>query len=95
LYNLHLKNLFYISKILHVKTRTQLRLGILDSIDVGGEDEEAVNIDCHYNKHSIVILSKDTMIRYALSETQRLKLNANLLVPLLASLFEFIKYIIL
>ena len=67
----------------------------MNSVDVGGEDEEVVNIDYHYNKHSIVILSKDTIIRYALSETQRLKLNVNLLVPLLASLFEFIKYIIL
>ena len=73
---------------------TQLKLGMLDSVELGREDEEIINIYCHYNKCSIVILDKDTMIGHALSETQRLKLNANLFVPLLASLFESIECMI-
>ena len=92
--DLHLKNLFCIPKILHVKTRTQLRLGMLDNVELGREDEKIINIYCHYNKCPIVILDKDTVIGHAPSETQRLKLNANLFVPLSASLFEFVECMI-
>ena len=49
--------------------RTQLRLGMLDSVELGREDEEIINIYCHYNKCPIVILDKDTVIEHALSET--------------------------
>ena len=93
MHDLYLKNLFCIPKILYVKTRTQLRLGMLDSVELGREDEKIINIYCYYNKCSIVIL-KNTVIGHAPSETQRLKLNMNLLVPLLASLFESIECMI-
>ena len=65
---------------------------MLDSIELRREDEKIINIYCHYNKCPIIIFNKDTMIGHAPSETQRLKLNVNLLVPLLASLFESIEY---
>jgi len=41
----------------------------LDSVELGREDEEIINIYCHYNKCPIVILDKDTVIEHALSET--------------------------
>ena len=86
--HLHLKNPFCISKVLHVKTRAQFRLGILDSIKIRREDKKVINIHYHYDKSPIVILGKDPIIGYALSETQRLKFSANLLIPLLTSFLE-------
>ena len=67
---------------------------MLDSIELGRKDEEIINIYCYYSKCPIVILDKDTVIGHAPSETQKLKLNTNLLVPLLASLFKSIEYMI-
>ena len=50
---------------------------MMDCIEIRRKNEEVIYIYYHYYKFLIVILDKDTIIRYALSETQRLKLNAN------------------